>query len=306
MNRREFIKGGIALGAAMALPDFNLFAQGAPLIQKKIPSSGEMIPVIGLGTARRYEEVTSEAEKVPLRETILKFKEVGLKVIDSSPSYGTAEAVVGEIAEGLKIRDSLFLATKVSLRRGGKNEGLKQIDQSFKRLRTNKIDLIAVHNLLDTQTQLATLREMKAAGRIRYVGITTSFDNQYGEFEETMKKETLDFVQVDYALDNRDAGTRIIPLAGDRGMAVMINLPFGRGRLFRAVEGKKLPEWAAEFDCTSWPQFFLKYIVSHPSVTCAVPGMAKAEYVVDNVGAARGRLPDASMRKRMEQFIDGV
>jgi len=157
MNRREFIKGGIALGAAMALPDFNLFAQGAPLIQKKIPSSGEMIPVIGLGTARRYEEVTSEAEKVPLRETILKFKEVGLKVIDSSPSYGTAEAVVGEIAEGLKIRDSLFLATKVSLRRGGKNEGLKQIDQSFKRLRTNKIDLIAVHNLLDTQTQLATL-----------------------------------------------------------------------------------------------------------------------------------------------------
>jgi len=306
MNRREFIKGGIALGAAMALPDFNLFAQGAPLIQKKIPSSGEMIPVIGLGTARRYEEVTSEAEKVPLRETILKFKEVGLKVIDSSPSYGTAEAVVGEIAEGLKIRDSLFLATKVSLRRGGKNEGLKQIDQSFKRLRTNKIDLIAVHNLLDTQTQLATLREMKAAGRIRYVGITTSFDNQYGEFEETMKKETLDFVQVDYALDNRDAGTRIIPLAGDRGMAVMINLPFGRGRLFRAVEGKKLPEWAAEFDCTSWPQFFLKYIVSHPSVTCAVPGMAKAEYVVDNVGAARARLPDAAMRKRMEQFIDGV
>jgi len=306
MNRREFIKGGIALGAAMALPDFDLFAQGAPLIQKKIPSSGEMIPVIGLGTARRYEEVTSEAEKVPLRETILKFKEVGLKVIDSSPSYGTAEAVVGEIAEGLKIRDSLFLATKVSLRRGGKNEGLKQIDQSFKRLRTNKIDLIAVHNLLDTQTQLATLREMKAAGRIRYVGITTSFDNQYGEFEETMKKETLDFVQVDYALDNRDAGTRIIPLAGDRGMAVMINLPFGRGRLFRAVEGKKLPEWAAEFDCTSWPQFFLKYIVSHPSVTCAVPGMAKAEYVVDNVGAAHGRLPDAAMRKRMEQFIDGV
>jgi len=208
---------------------------------------------------------------------------------------------------GLKIRDSLFLATKVSLRKaGGRDAGLAIIEQSFKRFRTNKIDLIAVHNLLDTQTQLATLREMKQAGRIRYVGITTSFDNQYSEFEETMKKETLDFIQVDYALDNRDAGTRIIPLAGDRGMAVMINLPFGRGRLFKAVEGKKLPEWAAEFDCASWPQFFLKYIVSHPAVTCAVPGMAKAEYVVDNVGAARGRLPDAVMRKRMEQFIDGV
>ena len=265
-----------------------------------------MIPIIGLGTARRYEDVTNDAEKVPLRETIAKFKEVGLKVIDSSPSYGTAEAVVGEIVEGLKIRDSLFLATKVSLRKDGREEGLKQIEMSFKRLRTNKIDLIAVHNLRDTDTQLKTLREMKQAGRIGYVGITTSFDNQYGEFEQTMKKETLDFIQVDYALDNRNAGERIIPLAADRGMAVMINLPFGRGRLFKAVQGKQLPPWAAEFDCASWPQFFLKYIVSHPAVTCAVPGMARVEYVVDNLGAARGRLPDAAMRKRMEQFIEGV
>jgi len=163
-----------------------------------------------------------------------------------------------------------------------------------------------VHNLRDTDTQLKTLREMKAAGRIRYVGITTSFDNQYGEFEQTMKKETLDFIQVDYALDNRDAGERLIPLASDRGMAVMINLPFGRGRLFNAVQGKKLPDWAREFDCVSWAQFFLKYIVSHPAVTCAVPGMARVEYVVDNLGAARGRLPGAAMRKRMENFIDNV
>jgi aryl-alcohol dehydrogenase-like predicted oxidoreductase len=306
LSRRDFIRAGIGMGAAMLVPSSESLAQAVPLLQKKIPSSGESIPIIGLGTARRYEEVTSDAEKVPLRETILKFKEVGLKVIDSSPSYGTAEAVVGEIVEGLKIRDALFVATKVSLRKDGRDEGLKQIEQSFERLRTNKIDLIAVHNLRDTQTQLATLREMKQAGRIRYVGITTSFDNQYGEFEQTMKKETLDFIQVDYALDNRDAGERIIPLAGDRGMAVMINLPFGRGRLFKAVEGKKLPNWAAEFDCASWPQFFLKYIVSHPAVTCAVPGMAKAEYVVDNLGAARGRLPDAAMRRRMEKFIDGV
>jgi len=306
MNRREFIRTGIAAGATMVLPYQDLFAQGVPLVQKKIPSSGEMIPIVGLGTARRYEAVTNDADKVPLRETIAKFKEVGLKVIDSSPSYGTAEVVVGEIVEGLKVRDSLFLATKVSLRKDGREEGLKQIEQSFKRLRTNRIDLIAVHNLRDTDTQLKTLREMKQAGRIRYVGITTSFDRQYGEFEQVMKKETLDFIQVDYALDNRDAGQRILPLAGDRGMAVMINLPFGRGRLFKAVQGKKLPPWASEFDCQSWPQFFLKYIVSHPSVTCAIPGMAKAEYVTDNVGAARGRLPDSAMRKRMEQFIDGV
>ena len=163
-----------------------------------------------------------------------------------------------------------------------------------------------MHNLRDTRTQLRTLREMKQAGRIRYVGITTSFENQYQEFEQTIKNETLDFIQVDYALDNRNADERIIPLAGDRGMAVMINLPFGRGRLFNAVQGKKLPEWTSEFDCKTWAQFFLKYIVSHPAVTCAVPGMAKAEYVVDNLGAARGRLPDAAMRRRMEKFIDGV
>ncbi len=173
MNRREFMKTGIAVGAAMALPEFDLFAQGASLIQKKIPSSGEMIPIIGLGTARRYEDVKTDADKAPLRETIAKFKEVGLKVIDSSSSYGTAEAVVGEIVEGLKIRDSLFLATKVSLRKAmGRDAGMEIIEQSFKRYRTNKIDLIAVHNLLDTPTQLATLRELKQAGRIRYVGIT--------------------------------------------------------------------------------------------------------------------------------------
>jgi aryl-alcohol dehydrogenase-like predicted oxidoreductase len=307
MNRREFIKTGLGAGAAVLLPSLELFAQDAPLLQKKIPSSGEMIPIIGLGTARRYEEVKTEAEKVPLRETIAKFKELGLRVIDSSSSYGTAEAVVGELVEDLKIRDTLFLATKVSLRQAtGRAAGLAIIEQSFKRYRTNKIDLIAVHNLLDTQTQLSTLRELKGAGRIRYVGLTTSFDNQYGEFEQVMKKEDLDFIQVDYALDNRNAGERIIPLAGDRGMAVMINLPFGRGRLFKAVQGKQLPPWAAECDCTSWPQFFLKYIVSHPAVTCAVPGMARAEYVLDNVGAARGRLPNAAMRKRMEQFIDGI
>ena len=306
LSRRDFLKAGAGAGAALLLPDGRVNAQAGALLQKKIPSSGETIPIIGIGTARRYEQIKSETEKAPLRETIRQFKELGGKVIDSSPSYGTAEAVVGELVEGLKVRDSLFLATKVSLRDVGRDAGLKQIEQSFKRLRTNKIDLIAVHNLRDTQAQLGNLREMKEAGRIRYVGITTSFENQYAEFEQTMKKETLDFIQVDYALDNRNADEKIIPLAADRGMAVMINLPFGRGRLFNAVQNKKLPEWAKEFDCTTWAQFFLKYLVSHPAVTCAVPGMAKAEYVVDNLGAARGRLPDAALRRRMEQFIDGV
>jgi aryl-alcohol dehydrogenase-like predicted oxidoreductase len=283
LSRRDFLKAGA--GAGLLLASARVNAQTNALLQKKIPSTGESIPIIGIGTARRYEEIKTDAEKVPLRETLRRFKELGGKVIDSSPSYGTAEAVVGEIQEGLKIRDSLFLATKVSLRDVGREAGLKQID---------------------TQAQLGNLREMKDVGRIRHVGITTSFENQYPEFEQTMKKETLDFIQVDYALDNRNADERIIPLAADRGMAVMINLPFGRGRLFNAVQNKKLPEWAKEFDCATWAQFFLKYLVAHPAVTCAVPGMAKAEYVVDNLGAARGRLPDAAMRRRMEKFIDGV
>ncbi len=165
---------------------------------------------------------------------------------------------------------------------------------------------MAVHNLRGTEVHLPTLRELKQAGRIRYVGITTSSERQYPEFEAVMRRERLDWIQVDYALDNREAGGRILPLAADRGMAVMVNLPFGRGRLFNAVRGKPLPPWAAEFDAATWPQFFLKYIVSHPAVTCAVPGMARPEYVEDNLGAARGRLPDAGQRQRMEGFIDSL
>lgn len=303
LSRRELLKAGVAAGAAMLLPAA-IRAQTSSLIEKKIPSSGERLPVIGVGTARRYESITTDAERAPLRDTLREFQALGGKVIDSSPTYGTAEAVVGGLVSELKVRDGLFLATKVSI--SGKDAGVKQIEESFKKLRTPKIDLIAVHNLRDTQTQLATLRALRDAGRIRYIGITTSFPNQYADFERTMKAEKLDCIQVDYALDNRDAGARILPLAADRGMAVMINLPFGRGRLFNAVQGKPLPEWASEFDCTTWAQFFLKYIVSHPAVTCAVPGMAKAEYARDNLGAARGRLPDAAMRRRMENFIDGV
>lgn len=305
-RRRAIVKAGLGAAAAVLLPGRSLLAQAQPLIEKKIPSSGETIPVVGIGTARRYEAVANEADKHPLQETLRRFQALGGRVIDTSPSYGTAEPVVGELVEGLKLRDSLFLATKVSLREVGRQAGLAQIEESFKRLRTDKIDLIAVHNLRDTDTQLATLREMKQAGRIRYVGITTSFPRQYAEFEQVMKKEPLDFVQVDYALDNRETARRIIPLAGDRGMAVMINLPFGRGRLFKAVQGRDLPEWAKEFDCQSWAQFFLKYIVSHPAVTCAIPGMAQPKYVADNLGAARGRLPDAATRRKMEHFIDSL
>jgi aryl-alcohol dehydrogenase-like predicted oxidoreductase len=302
VTRRQLLTAGIGSAAALLLSSPHLRAQPAPLIERAIPSSGERLPVIGLGTARRWEAVTAPAERALLREVLRRFAERGGKVIDTAPSYGTAEATVGDLVADLGIRTSLFVATKVGAT--GREAGLREIEASFQRLRTPRIDLIAVHNLRDTATQLRTLRELKQAGRIRYVGVTTSFPRQYPDFERTMRAEPLDFIQVDYALDNRGAASIILPLAADRGMAVMINLPFGRGRLFRAVQGRELPPWASSFDCASWAQFFLKYVVSHPAVTCCVPGMAKVEYVLDNVGGAHGRLPDAATRKRMEEFID--
>lgn len=294
----ERMRRALLLAAAGLLAP--AYAQrAAPLLRKKIPSSGEEIPLVGLGTARRYEGLEPGQ-----RETLARFVALGGTVIDTAPVYGDAETVVGDLLDQLGIRDGLFLATKVSIT--GREAGVQQIERSFKRLRTRTIDLVAVHNLRDTAVHLPTLRELRKEGRIRYVGITTSFDRQYADFEQTMRREALDFIQVDYALDNRGAGERILPLAADRGMAVMVNLPFGRGRLFEAVRGKALPPWAAECDCASWPQFFLKYIVSHPAVTCAVPGMARPGYVDDNLGAARGRLPDAELRRRMEAFIDAI
>ena len=301
-NRRELLKAGIGVSASIFL--LPAIAPADSLIRRKIPSTGESLPVIGIGTARRYATVATEADRAPLKEVLRQFVEMGGNVIDTAPSYGTAETVVGDLVAELNIRDSLFIATKLGAR--GPDAGVQQLEQSLKRLRSPMIDLVAVHNLQDAQMQLGTLRQWKQAGRIRYVGITTSFERQHQEFEQTMKAEALDFIQVDYALDNRKADRRILPLAADRGTGVMINLPFGRGRLFTAVQGKSLPPWAGEFDCASWAQFFLKYIVSHPAVTCAVPGTAKVEYLVDNLGAARGRLPDAATRRRMERFIDGL
>ncbi|WP_159348445.1 aldo/keto reductase [Roseomonas harenae] len=301
---RRTLLAGVGAGLSAAALARGAAAQQAALIRKPIPSSGEMIPIIGLGSARRYEEAKTEEDITPLRETFRRFHALGGTVLDTAPSYGNAEAIMGGLIADLNIRPALFIATKVGA--DNKEDGRAQIEQSFRNLRTDRIDLFAVHNLRDISNQLATLRELKAAGRIRYVGATTSFDRQYEAFEAMMRRETLDAIQIDYALDNRNAAERIIPLAKERGMAVFINLPFGRGSVFRATQGKPLPEWAAEIDCTNWAQFMLKYIVSHEAVTCAVPGMAQARYVDDNIKAAQGRLPDAAMRRRMEQFIDAL
>jgi aryl-alcohol dehydrogenase-like predicted oxidoreductase len=300
-TRRDVLKAAIGSAAAFLLSSRRLGAQPASLIERAIPSSGERLPVIGIGTARRWEQATTPAEMAPLRDVLRQFAERGGKVIDTAPSYGNAEALVGELVGELGIRPSLFLATKVGA--VGREAGLQEIETSFRRLRTPRIDLVAVHNLRDIATQLRTLRELKQSGRIRYVGMTTSFPQQYPEFERTMRTETLDFIQVDYALDNRAAASTILPLAADRGMAVMINLPFGRGRLFQAVQGRELPPWASSFDCASWAQFFLKWIVGQPAVTCVIPATRNPAHVADNLGAASGPPPDEAMRRRMSDYF---
>jgi len=294
------------LGSLAALPfaSTSAFATAAALHTRIIPGANQAVPVIGVGTSRRYAEVSGEEQLAPLRAAISRFAALGGQVVDTAPSYGMAESVIGQLVEELRLRDKLFLATKVGA--DSPAEGRAQIEQSFRNLRTKVIDLIAVHNLRDVTNQLAILRELKAAKRIRSLGVTTSNDPQYADFEAMMRREKLDGIQIDYALDNRDAGERVLPLAQEQGVAVMINLPFGRGRLFKAVQGRPLPDWAGELQVRSWPQLFLKYIVSHPAVTCAVPGMARPEYVEDNLGAARGPLPDAALRRRMEAFIDSI
>ncbi len=308
LSRRDLLKIGAGASAAMAFGVRPGLGRGPArpfkLITRPVPSTGEEIPVVGIGTSRRYDVGASAAERDPLRETLSVFRELGGTLVDTAPSYGNAEVVVGDLVSELGIRDDLFFATKV--RKEGQEEGNAEIARSFERLRTDRFDLLQVHNLVDTETQLATLREMKDAGTIRYLGITTSSGRQYAQFADVMRREELDFIQVNYSLDSRDAADVILPLAADRGMAVLVNVPFGRGRLFDAVGERPLPDWAGEFDCESWGQFFLKYIVGHPAVTCVIPGTAKPHYATDNMGAAMGQLPDAAMRTKMEEYFDSL
>lgn len=306
-SRRTFLAGAGLLPLSTTLLGHSTMAdtlRAVEFLRRPIPSSGESLPAIGIGTSRRYE-VEPTAEKIaPLREAVQRFVALGGSVIDTAPSYGTAEDVLGMILEQDGLREKVFLCSKVGT--PGREAGAAEIARSFERMRTPVIDLIAVHNLIDPGGNLATLRELKAQGKIRYLGATVWRDSQFTDLEALMTRETLDFIQVNYALDDRSAAVRILPLAKERGMAVMVNVPFGRDRLFKAVQGLPLPPWAAEFDCASWPQFFLKYVLGHEAVTCPIPGMAKATYVEDNLGAARGRLPDAAQRSRMEALVDAL
>jgi len=301
MNRREFTKASLATATLAALNP--ALAGPEHLIRKAIPSSGELLPVIGLGT-NRYGVDGSEVARAPLRDALRRFHALGGTLIDTAPQYRTSESVLGELIAELGTRKDLFIATKTD--KSSAEEVAAQMEDSSLKLKSPKFDLMQVHNLIAWKTALPVLREWQQEGRIRYVGITTSRDTQYEEFETVMRQEKLDFIQINYSLEQREAAKRILPLAADLGVGVIINRAFGGGRIFDAVGNEPLPDWAAEFGCESWAQFLLKYAVGHPAATVAIPGMTKVHHVDDNFGAAHGRLPDASERQRQEAFFDAL
>jgi aryl-alcohol dehydrogenase-like predicted oxidoreductase len=303
VTRREFNKTALLAGGAIALGGGSSIAGTDSVIRKAIPSSGEKIPIVGLGT-NRYGVDTSDEARKPLRAALNRFRELGGTVIDTAPSYRTSESVLGDLIADLGIRDDLFVATKADQSTSEAVSG--QMQESLGKLKTSSFDLMQVHNLQGWQESLAVMREWKAEGRIRYIGITTSNTRQYTDFETVMRQEDLDFVQLNYSLEQREAAERLLPLAADRGMAVMVNRGFGGGRIFDAVGDRPVPDWAGEFDCSSWAQFLLKYALSHPAATVAIPGMTKTKHVEDNMLAARGRLPNAEERRRMESFYDAL
>ena len=264
---------------------------------RPIPSSGAALPVIGCGTWRGFDVGPSPAERAPLAEVLNVLFEAGGTVIDSSPMYGRAEAVVGDLLAASGNCNRAFIATKVWTT--GREAGVRQMRHSMALLRTDRIELMQVHNLVDWRTHLATLRAWKAEGRIAHLGVTHYTESAYDQLEAVMRKEALDFVQLNYAIDDRAAEERLLPLAADRGIAVLVNMPFGGGDLLRKLRGRALPAWAAEIGCESWAQLLLKFVLGHPAVTCVIPGTGKPEHMRDNVRAGTGPMPDQAFRARM-------
>jgi aryl-alcohol dehydrogenase-like predicted oxidoreductase len=308
-SRRDVLKIAAGTGAALALnrdllsATESVFQQGQYM--KTIPHSGERVPAMGLGTASTFSRAARTAEEhAALRDVLRLFTELGGTVIDTAPTYGQSEEVMGGLIREIGNADKIFMATKISGARG-REAGLRQQQQSEERLAPGNIDLNQVHNLGDWQTQLPLLRELKQEGRIRYVGITTSRDRQYDALERIIRTEELDFVQFDYAIDNRNAERALIPICHDRGFATLINGPFGRTRLFRRVGDRPVPEWARGYADT-WSHFFLKWLIGHPDITCPIPATHNPEHMQDNMAAGLGRMPDEAERRRMAEFVEGL
>lgn len=305
ITRRELLLAtGSTLVAGSLAPWSSVLAGAGSPLRKPIPSSGEHLPVIGMGTWQTFHVDDDAEERAPLREVLRVFFDRGGRLIDSSPMYAQAEEVAGELVAELGEQERLFAATKVWT--DGREDGIEQMERSFRRMQVERMDLMQIHNLRDWRVHLPTLREWQEHGRIRYIGITTSNPAQFGEFAALMRGEPLDFVQFNYNIGMRAAEQELLPLAAERGMAVLVNRPFGGGNLFPRVRGRELPAWAAEFNCESWAQFFLKFVVSHPAVTCAIPATSNPRHAVDNMAAGFGRLPDAEMRRRMIRHVEAL
>jgi len=304
LTRRSFLKTSTAASLLCALQPAALFAQQKEVIKKIIPSSGEHLSVIGLGTSETFEVNVANAAQSPLLDVVRAFFEHGGQLIDSSPMYGSAEAVTGALLKQVPNKQGLFTATKVWTY--GQHEGIEQMERSRKLLGVERIDLMQIHNLRDWEVHLETLIDWKAQGRIRYIGITTSHGRFHDELEEILGEQPIDFVQFSYNIIDRDVEQRLLPIALERGIATLINRPYQRGSLFRKVRDKPLPDWAADFDCASWGQFFLKFIVSHPAVTCVIPATSKLKHMVDNMAAGYGRLPDQQTRKHMIGYLNSL
>jgi aryl-alcohol dehydrogenase-like predicted oxidoreductase len=303
IGRRRFVAGAVTAGLG-ALLDRRLAAAepaataALPLITKAIPASGEHLPAIGIGT-----DSFSESAREQSRAELARMNELGATVIDTAAAYGDSEALIGDALAHLGTRDRMFIATKL-VGSGFGVTGAESLVRSLERLKTTHVDLLQVHNLNGVATLLPTMQQWKKEKKVRYLGVTTSRGSQHADMVATMRTQPLDFIQVDYSIANRDAAETILPLAIERRMAVLVNLPFGRSSLFREAAGRPLPSWAADIDVTSWAQYFLKYVISHPAVTCAIPGSTQLNHLIDNQAAGRGRLPDESMRRKMEAYWD--
>jgi diketogulonate reductase-like aldo/keto reductase len=294
-TRRETLKRIGLLTAASMLPSIPSFSEDP--MKRKIPNGNEEISCIGLGTWQTFDVGENPTEHQPLREVLRTLVSTDASVVDSSPMYGNSEKVVGDLSVSEKLNEKLFMATKVWTT--GKSEGIRQMENSFRLLRRNRMDLMQIHNLVDYKTHLKTLRAWKESGKVRYIGLTHYTDSAHATLESIIKEEPIDFIQVNYSLRDRNAEKSLLPLARDRQIAVLINRPFEEGALFNLVKGKELPSWAAAFDCQSWGQFFLKFILANPAVTCVIPGTSKPKHLLDNLSAGEGRFPDEKERTQM-------
>jgi len=304
MDRRQFMSMAAAFGAGIALPFSGSTFASTAQIRKKIIKTGEELPVIGMGTSRTFDASGDTALLARLQQVTQTYFDMGGGMIDSSPMYGSSEEVLGQLLPKLTGNKNLFAATKVWTE--GRQAGIEQMEQSRLKWGVKKFDLMQIHNLVDWKTHFKTLQQMKTGGKIRYIGITTSHGRSHDQLENILKKHDFDFVQLSYNIVNRDVESALLPIAQEKGISVIVNRPYQRGYLFTKVKGKPLPPWAQEFDCNSWGQYFLKYIISQPAVTCAIPATTKVKHMKDNMLAGRGRLPTAKQRDQMLRYFESL